>query len=132
MSKFKPLDFSQVRTHSIKERDNKVTLKEFGHPLSDAPLFSQFLDSLPILELNFCTWNICCISLPYLKRFYYHFETTGLDKKPSLYHNIHVSFDRQNLKRSPTLRKGDSRCQVKGGFVSFIPGKTFVKKGGRK
>jgi deoxyhypusine synthase len=45
--KFKPLDFSKVRTYPLRERDNKVRLEEFAGVWKKGGAFGDFLKSLP-------------------------------------------------------------------------------------
>lgn len=50
MKKYKPVDLSQVKTYSIKTRNNKVNVKEhFASPLQAGMSFDAFFDSLPRL-----------------------------------------------------------------------------------
>jgi hypothetical protein len=47
MSKYKKLDFKNVKTQSIDQRENKITIEAFASPITENPLFSQFLSALP-------------------------------------------------------------------------------------
>jgi deoxyhypusine synthase len=47
MSKYKQLDFSKVKTHSIFQRDNKVVSDDFAQVLNEDSPLSAFIDSLP-------------------------------------------------------------------------------------
>lgn len=45
--KYPQLDLSQVRTYSVRERQNKVGTTEFATPLAKGASFSEYFDSLP-------------------------------------------------------------------------------------
>ena len=44
---FKPLDYSKLKTYSIRERHSKVDIKDFSTPWKKGNRFSAFLDTLP-------------------------------------------------------------------------------------
>ncbi len=47
MASRKKIDLKKLRTYSIKDRQSKVSLKEFARPHSPSSSFKAFLDSLP-------------------------------------------------------------------------------------
>ena len=44
-----PLDFSELRTTSLKDRPSKVRLEDFGRPWEPGKSFGDFLETLPRL-----------------------------------------------------------------------------------
>ncbi len=46
-SPYPQLDLSQVKTYSVRERENKVATGDFGRPLQGGASFEEFFDSLP-------------------------------------------------------------------------------------
>ena len=60
----KPLDYSKLKTYSIKERHSKVDIKDISKPWEKGNSFSAFLDTLPsILAGNDLRCVIKAISL---------------------------------------------------------------------
>ncbi len=47
--KIKPVDLSKLRTYSIKQRENKVKVKDFARVSQKGDSFSQFIDCLPTI-----------------------------------------------------------------------------------
>ena len=47
MSKYKKLDFSNVKTYSLSDRKSKVSTDDFANVVQNNPSFKDFLDSLP-------------------------------------------------------------------------------------
>jgi hypothetical protein len=47
MSKYKKLDFSNVKTYSLSDRKSKVSTADFAKVVQNNPSFKDFLDSLP-------------------------------------------------------------------------------------
>jgi len=47
MSKYKKLDFSNVKTYNLSDRKSKVSTDDFARVLQNNPSFKDFLDSLP-------------------------------------------------------------------------------------
>ena len=61
---FKPLDYSKLKTYSIKDRHSKVDIKDFSTPWEKGSRLSAFLDTLPsILAGNDLRCVIKAISL---------------------------------------------------------------------
>ena len=46
---FKPLDYSKLKTYSIKDRHSTVNVKDFSTPWKKGAGFSSFLDTLPAI-----------------------------------------------------------------------------------
>ncbi|MDY7032467.1 MAG: hypothetical protein SVY10_11255, partial [Thermodesulfobacteriota bacterium] len=44
---FEPIELNGIKSYPLKQRQSKVTIKEFGHTYSKGSSFSQFIDSLP-------------------------------------------------------------------------------------
>jgi hypothetical protein len=47
MSKYKKLDFTNIKTYSLKERSSKVSISDFAKTLEKNTTFKTFLDSIP-------------------------------------------------------------------------------------
>jgi hypothetical protein len=47
LPRYPQLDLSQVKTYSVRERENKVATGDFGRPLGGGASFADFFDSLP-------------------------------------------------------------------------------------
>ncbi len=47
MTKFKKIDFSKVKTYSVKDRKSKVSLSDFAKPIGDDQTIGAFIENLP-------------------------------------------------------------------------------------
>jgi hypothetical protein len=46
-SDWKPIEFDRLKMRSLKDRESKVSMDDFAHPLPPRSSFRQFMDSLP-------------------------------------------------------------------------------------
>lgn len=52
MSKYKKLDFTDIKTYSLKERSSKVSISDFAKTLEKNPAFKTFLHSIPDISIG--------------------------------------------------------------------------------